>query len=58
MVDYKSHDSPYMSVEKQGDEYSPHIADTLRILKVEIRSCKEDNDRIIQSQERNLRLMQ
>lgn len=44
-------DSPYKSIEKQGDEYSPDIADTLRSLKVEIRSWRVDNDRIIQSRE-------
>ena len=52
MVDYSSRDSPYRSNEKNGDEYSPHIADTLRSLMAEIRSCKADNDRIILSQER------
>jgi len=51
MVDYSSRDSPYRPNEKHGDEYSPHIANTLRSLKKYIRSCKEDNDRIIQSQE-------
>ena len=44
MVDYSSCDSPYRSVEQQGDEYSPDIVDTLRILKAEIKSCKVDND--------------
>lgn len=52
MVDYTSHDSPYRSYKQHGDEWSPGIADTLRSLKQEIRSCKADNDRIIQSQER------
>jgi len=52
MVDCSSRDSPYRSYEKHGDEYSPHIKDTLRSLKVEIRSCKEDNHRIIHSQDR------
>ena len=49
MVDYSSHDSPYRSVEQQGDEYSPDIADTLRSLKVEIKSCKVYNDKIFES---------
>ena len=52
MVDYNSHDSPYMLDEQPRDEYSSDIADTLRSLKVEIRSCKVDNDIIIHLQER------
>ena len=49
MVDYSSRDSPYRSYEQHGEGYSPDITDTLRNLKSEIRSCKEDNDLIIQS---------
>lgn len=52
MVDYNSRDSPYRSDEKHGDEYSHSITNILKSLKVEIRSYKEDNDKIIQSQER------
>jgi len=52
MVDYSSWDSLYRSNEKHKEEYSPDIADILRILKAEIKSCKEDNDMIIQSQDR------
>ena len=52
MVDYSSRDTPYKSDGKHSDGYSLDIADTLRSLKVMIRSCKVDNDMIIQSQER------
>jgi len=52
MVDYSSRDSPYKLDKKHGDEYSPHVTDTLRSLKAKIRSCKVDNDKIIPSQER------
>jgi len=44
IVDYCSFDSPYRLVEKQRDEYSLHIVDTLRSLKGYIKSCKADND--------------
>lgn len=47
MVDYSSQDSPYRLNEQHIDEYSPDIADTLRILKENIIICKVDNDRII-----------
>lgn len=50
MVDYSSCDSPYILDEKHGDGYSPSIEDTVRSLKLKIKSCKEDNDMIIQSQ--------
>lgn len=39
MVNYSSCESPYRSVGKQGGDHSPSTADTLRILRVEIRSC-------------------
>lgn len=52
MVDYSSHESPYISVEKQGEEYSPGVADTLRSLRAKIRSCKADNCRLVEAQER------
>lgn len=47
MVDYNSHDCPYRSDERQGDEYSLAITNMLRSLKEEIRSCKEKNSRLI-----------
>ena len=47
MVDYSSRDSPYISDEQHGHEKYPKIADTLGILKAEIRIWKEDNDKII-----------
>ena len=50
MVDYK--DSPYESEEQHGVGNSSNLAVTLRSLKEEIRSCKEDNYRIIQAQEK------
>lgn len=52
IVDYRSCDSPYISYEQHGDEYSLDIEYTLRSLTIEIRSCKVDNDKIIQSEER------
>lgn len=39
MVDYNLHDSPYILDEQHDDEYHPKITDTLRSLKVKIRSC-------------------
>lgn len=39
MVDYSSRVSPYVSDEHRGVGHSSDIADTLRSLKVEIRSC-------------------
>lgn len=51
MVDYSSRDSPYRSVGQQGDEHSLGIVDTLRGLKEEIRSCKENNDRLVEDQD-------
>jgi len=50
MVDYK--DSPYESNEQYGVGNYSDLADTLRSLKEEIRSCKENNERIIQAQEK------
>ena len=50
MVDYK--DSPNESEEQYGVGNSSDLADTLRRLKEEIRSCKADNDRIMQAQEK------
>jgi len=45
-------ESPYASDEKCGVGHTYDLADTLRSLREEIRSCKEDNDRIIQAQEK------
>ena len=51
MVDYNSRDTPYISVGQLGDGYSPSVVDTLRSLREEIISCKEDNDRLVEAQE-------
>jgi len=45
MVDYI--DSPYESEDQYGLGNPSDLVFTLRSLKEEIRSCKEDNDRII-----------
>ena len=47
MVDYSFQDSPYGSDEQRGVGHSFDFEDTLRSLKEEIRSCKEDNDKIV-----------
>jgi len=47
MVDYK--DSPYDFKEQYGVGNSCNLEVTLRILKEEIKSCKVDNDWIIQT---------
>lgn len=52
MVEYNSRDSPYGSNEQCGGQNSSDLVDTLRSLKEKIRSCKENNDRIIQAQEK------
>jgi len=49
MVDYK--DSPYETNEQRGVGNSSDLEDTLRILKEEIRSCKADNEKIMQAKE-------
>jgi len=59
MVEYSSHESPYMIyvnstkwdrlVEKHEEDYSPNIANKLRSFKVEIRSYKEDNNKLIEA---------
>jgi len=51
MVDYSSCDHPYKSVRKQGEAYSPGIVDKLRRMRKEIRSCKVENDRLVEVQE-------
>jgi len=45
VVDYV--ESPYALDELCGVGHTSNLADTLRSLKEEIRSCKEDNDQII-----------
>ena len=50
MVDYK--DPPYEFEEQYGVGNSSDLADTLRSLKEEIRSCKANNDRIMQAKEK------
>ena len=50
MVDNK--DSPYESDEQRGGHYFD-LTDTFRSLKEEIRSCKANNDMIIQAQEKH-----
>ena len=41
-------ESPYASYEYRGVGHFSNFVDTLRSLKEEISSCKEDNDRIVQ----------
>jgi len=38
-------------IEQQGEGYSLDIVDTLRSLRKEIRSCKADNDRLIEARQ-------
>ena len=57
MVNYNSWESPYRLDKQHGDGHSPDIADTLRSLKVEIRSYKADNDRIIQAHEKQAKVI-
>lgn len=45
MVDYKYF--PYESEEEYGDGYTSNLAGTLISLKEEIKTCKENNERII-----------
>lgn len=54
MVDYR--DSPYESKEKYGVGKPSNFAVTLKCLKEEIRHCKVDNDRIIQSHKKLVEL--
>lgn len=56
MVDYSSRDYPYGSDEKLGVMNSFELVDTLRSLKVEIGSCKANNDIIIQVQEKQAKV--
>ena len=49
-VDYK--DSPYESEQQYSVRNPSDLAVTLRSLKEEIKSCKANNDRIIQAQEK------
>ena len=50
MVDYK--DSPYESKEQYGVGNSSNLTITVGSLKEKIRSCKADNDRIIEAWEK------
>jgi len=52
MVDYKG--SPYEYEEKYGVGNSFDLEVTQRSLKEEIRSCKIDNDKIMQAQEKQV----
>lgn len=52
MVDCSSRDSPCGSYEQRGAGHSSDLINTLRSLKAEIRSCKEDNDIIMQEQKK------
>jgi len=54
MVDYK--DSPCESKEWYGVWNSSDLAVTLRNLKEEIRSCKADNDIIMQAHEKRAKV--
>ena len=54
VVDYV--ESPYASNEQHGVGHTSDLADTLRNLKEEIRSCKEDNDWIVHEQEKKVEL--
>ena len=40
-----------MSVEQQGEEYSPDLEDTLRSLRAYIIGCKGDTNRLIEAHE-------
>lgn len=61
MVEYNSHESPYRPnsnlvewerlVEKKEEEYSPYLANTLSILRETIKNFKEDNEKVIETQE-------
>ena len=50
IVDYKY--SPYESNEQRDVGHSSELVDTLRSLMEELRSCKTDNDKIMQVQEK------
>ena len=52
VVDYI--ESPYALDGQRGVGNSYDLADTLRSLKEEIRSCKENNDKIMQAQEKQV----
>jgi len=54
MVDYR--DSPYESDKQRSVGRSSDLANTLRSLKEEIRSCKADNDKIMQAQEKQAKV--
>jgi len=52
VVDYI--ESPYASDGQHGVGNSSELAYTLRSLKEEIRICKEDNEKIMQAQEKQV----
>lgn len=54
MVDYGSRDSPYGSDEQHGVGHYFDLADKFRSFKAEIRSGKEDNDKIMQAREKQV----
>ena len=47
---------PYASYGQHGVGQSFDLEDTLRSLKEEISSCKEDNDKIMQAQEKQVQV--
>lgn len=61
-MDYSSHESSFSFdikpveweklVEQQGEENSLDIGDTWRSLRAKIQNCKEDNNKLIDAQER------
>lgn len=54
MVDYR--DSPYESDEQCGVGHSSNLTDTLRNVKEEIRIFKADNNKIMQAQEKQVKV--
>ena len=56
MVDYSSRDSPYGSNEQCGVGNSSNLENTLRSLMKKIRSCKEDNDKVMHAQEKKAQI--
>lgn len=52
MVDYSLRDAAYKSIEKQGEVQSPDLANTQRSLKEEIKSWKQDTNKMIKTLER------
>ena len=52
MVSYNSRDTSYILVGQQEEEYSHGIVDTSRSLRAEIKIFKEDNDKLVEVEER------